>query len=132
MVGVEAGDEAFGIVLENLGGFFFIDIHAGPDDIFVEVVLSAFEGGASFHAGEEVVYIAHLKNDDMFYLKVFFQQLCLLYRAGYAIEKEELPFGKVAVGGYEAGDIVAADLDCGLIGDEVSFACVGVVDLACG
>ena len=70
LVGVEAADELGRVELEQMGRLLLVDLHAGAEHFFVEIVRSLFNQGSSFHSLNKDIGIGGLQHDDVHHLDI--------------------------------------------------------------
>lgn len=117
-------------MLEKLLRVALVDLHPGAENFGVHVIVPLFNESPSLHSPDQGFHVLRVQYNNLFDLNVLFQKIGLRDGSGNPVEKKELLIGEVAVGCNEAVQVVVPDLNRNFIREELSFACITVIELA--
>ena len=111
-------------------GSYFSRTLAVDDDVFVSVVLTAFDLGAVEEAGNNRSFVLDVKNEDVLHVNDRLDEIDLGNRARNTIEEEGILFRVELVRVHEAFDKATEDFNGSFVRDEEALAGVRSKELA--
>jgi len=130
VVANDVADDLRIVLFENLSGGFLVNLETVLDDVFVSVVLTAFDLSAVEEACNDRSFVLDVENEDVLHVDDRLDEIDLGNSARNTVEEESVLFRVELVRVHETFNKAAEDFDSGFIRNEEALAGVRSKELA--